>query len=148
MTKYLLNRLLRGLCSVIIVVAIVMILIYSCLDRNQIFATDSNYSKMKSNAKQTYKMQQWEKYGYLDYVPYADWLKTLLQSGEITQETYNEAVKFGDTESEDSAIVTEYLAKFEEYYENLEKEYTIEWNDKVWEDVNFGYVTLDAYSVG
>jgi len=118
MTKYLLNRLLRGLFSVIIVVAIVMILIYSCLDRNQIFAKDSNYSKMKSNAKETYKMQQWEKYGYLDYVPYAEWLKTLLQSGEITQETYDVAVKFGDTEAKDSAIVSEYIAKFTEYYKD------------------------------
>ena len=32
MAKYLLSRVLRGIVSVIIVVGIVMVLIYSCLD--------------------------------------------------------------------------------------------------------------------
>ena len=40
MTKYLIRRIVHGLVSVIIVVAIVMILIYSCLDRQLIFAQD------------------------------------------------------------------------------------------------------------
>ena len=44
MTKYLLRRLLHGLISVIIVVAIVMLLIYSALDRQLIFAKDSVFS--------------------------------------------------------------------------------------------------------
>ena len=83
MTKYLINRILRGLLSVVAVVAIVMLLIYSLMNRDQIFAQDSVYSHMKSNAKEVYKMQQWEKYGYLDYVPYADYLKMLLQNGDI-----------------------------------------------------------------
>ena len=69
MTKYLINRILRSLFSVVIVVGIVMVMVYSCLDRNLIFAADSNYSHVKSNAKEVYMMQQWEKYGYVDYVP-------------------------------------------------------------------------------
>ncbi len=112
MTKYLLNRLLRGLLSIMVVVAIVMLLIYSCLDRNQIFASDSNYSHLKSNAKEIYKMQQWEKYGYLDYVPYADWLNSLLKTGEIDQDTYTSAVKFGDTAEDDSETVAQYVKLF------------------------------------
>ena len=127
MTKYLLNRLLRSLLSVIVVVAIIMILIYSCLDRNQIFATDGTYSKLKSNAQITYKMQQWEKYGYVDYIPYADWLKDLLKEGEITQETYDAAVKFGDTAKEDKEIVKEYVEKFTK--ELRAKGYTIDRKD-------------------
>lgn len=103
---------LRGLISVVIVVAVVMVMIYSFLDREQIFAKDGTYSKMKSNAKEIYKMQQWEKYGYLDYVPYTEWLQALRDGGEIDQATFDEAVKFGDKESEDTAIVKEYLAKF------------------------------------
>ena len=83
MTKYLLSRLVRGLCSILVVIAIVMVLIYSCLDKNMIFKLDSNWTKMKSNAKISYQMQQWEKYGYLDYIPYSDWLKELLKSGVI-----------------------------------------------------------------
>jgi len=106
------------LCSVIIVVAVVMILIYSCLNKDLIFAKDSNFSKLKSNAKQTYKMQQWEKYGYLEYIPYTDWLKTLLKEGEIDQETYDAAVKFGDTESDDEGVAAEYVKKFYEKYDD------------------------------
>ena len=45
MTKYLLRRLLHGLISVIIVVAIVMLLIYSLTDREKIFGSDPLFSK-------------------------------------------------------------------------------------------------------
>ena len=124
MTKYLINRILRSLCSVVIVVGIVMVMIYSALDRNLIFAQDPQFSHVKSNAKAVYMMQQWEKYGYLDYVPYADWLKGLLQEGEIDQETYSSVVKFGNKPSQDSDAVAEYVAKFTEYYES--QGYTVE----------------------
>ena len=118
MTKYLINRILRSLCSVVIVVGIVMVMIYSALDRNLIFAQDPQYSHVKSNAKTVYMMQQWEKYGYLDYVPYADWLKSLLYSDQIDQETYNSVVKFGNKASQDSEAVAEFVAEFTEYYES------------------------------
>ena len=47
MTKYLINRILRSLVSVMIVVGIVMVLIYSALDRNLVFAADPNYNHVK-----------------------------------------------------------------------------------------------------
>ena len=124
MTKYLINRILRGLLSVVAVVAIVMLLIYTLMNRDQIFAQDSVFSHMKSNARETYKMQQWEKYGYLDYVPYADYLKTLLQSGEISQEIYDQAVTLGDKAGEDGSLVAQYVEKFTNYYE--EQGYDVE----------------------
>ena len=65
MTKYLINRILRGIGSVIIVVGVVMILIYSCMDRDMIFVKDPLYTKQMHNAKEVYKMQQWEDFGYL-----------------------------------------------------------------------------------
>ena len=74
MTKYLINRILRSVCSIVIVVGVVMVMIYSALDRNLIFAQDAQYTKVQLNAKEVYCLQQWEKYGYVDYVPYADWL--------------------------------------------------------------------------
>ncbi len=118
MTKYLINRILRSLCSVVIVVGIVMVMIYSALDRNLIFAQDPQFSHVKSNAKAVYMMQQWEKYGYLDYVPYADWLKGLLREGEIDQDTYNAVVKFGNKPEQDKEEVAEFVAKFTEYYKS------------------------------
>ena len=45
MIKYLFKRLLHGLVSLVAVVMIVMILVYSLMDRTLIFSTDPLYSK-------------------------------------------------------------------------------------------------------
>ena len=123
MTKYLLKRLLHGLFSIVVVVAIVMILIYSLMDRNFIFSADSVYSHMANNQKEVYKYRKWEEYGYLDYVPYADYLIELYDNGEISAETREEAANFGRTAHNDTATVREYVAKFTDYYES--KGYTV-----------------------
>ena len=39
--------------------------------------------KKSSNEKIAYKYQTWEDYGYLEYVPYSDWLNELAANGEI-----------------------------------------------------------------
>ena len=96
MTKYLVNRILRSLVSIVIVVAVVMVLIYSCLDKELVFAADPVIAKQTNNGRVVYKLQKWEDYGYLDYVPYADWLRELLKSGELTQAEYDEAIKIGN----------------------------------------------------
>ena len=53
MTKYLIQRILKALISVTIVVGVVMVMIYSFLNKQSIFATDPVFTKQKSNAKQT-----------------------------------------------------------------------------------------------
>ncbi len=118
MGKYFIKRLLHGMVSIIIVVGIVMILIYSLLDRNLVFAKDANYTKVTNNAKVAYMYGKWENYGYLDYVTYADYLSALTKSGEIDEETRQQAVSFGRTEDQDTEEVTEYVRKFTEYYES------------------------------
>ena len=117
MTKYLINRILRSLLSVVAVVVIVMVMIYSWLNRDLIFKSDPQFTHVKSNAKEVYMLQQWEKYGYVDYVPYADYLTELRKSGEISQETYNEVVKFANKADGDSEAVAEYVARFTQEYE-------------------------------
>jgi len=129
MTKYLLKRLLHGVISIIFVVAIVMLLIYSFMDRNLIFGSDSAYSHQKNNQKTSYVYQKWEDFGYLDYVPYSDYLKSLVSSGDMDEETYTAAVKLGQTAEKDSDATKEYVAQFTEYYES--KGYTIERVDAV-----------------
>ncbi|MGN0142308.1 MAG: ABC transporter permease [Roseburia sp.] len=119
MTKYLLKRLLHGLVSVIVVVACVMVMIYSLLDRNLIFATDSTYSHQSNNQKEVYKYQKWEEYGYIDYVTYAEYLQALTDSGEIDEDTRSAAVGFGRTPDKDSELVAEYVEKFTKHYESL-----------------------------
>ena len=123
MTKYLLNRVLRSIVSVILVVVIVMVLIYSCLDRTLIFMTDPLFSKVKSNGKEIYMLQQWERYGYVDYVPYADWLKEKVKAGEMTQVEYDVAVKFGNNADQDSDEVKPYIQQFKDEMEAQGYEY-------------------------
>ena len=117
MTKYLLGRILRALLSVVIVVGVIMVMVYSFLDKQSIFATDPIFTKMKLNGREEYMMKQWEQFGYLDYIPYADYLKEELHAGNITQETYDVAVKLGKNASADSAETTQYVQKFTEKYE-------------------------------
>ena len=123
MAKYLINRILYGLFSLVVVVAIVMILIYSLLNRDLIFAGDSTYVKQSGNQKEAYMYSKWELYGYVDYVPYADYLKDLVKDGVIDEETRSAAASFGRTEAKDSEIAAEYVAKFKAFYEK--KGYTV-----------------------
>lgn len=116
MGRYLSFRILRSLVSVIIVVGIVMVLVYGLLDRNLIFSRDSVFTHQKSNAKEVYKLQQWENYGYVDYVPYSDYLLGLLEEGQIDQATYDAAVKLGDRPAQDSPQTARFTAAFEESY--------------------------------
>lgn len=129
MAKYLTKRILYGLFSVVVVVMLIMIMIYSMLDRNLIFAQDMVYAHQQNNQKTAYKYQKWEEYGYLDYVTYADYLNALAASGELDEETRTAAVGFGRTPDKDSELVKEYVEKFTKYYES--QGYTVERIDAV-----------------
>lgn len=102
----------------VIVVGIVMVMVYSALDRNLIFVADSMYTRVKSNAKEVYMMQQWERYGYVDYVPYSDYMRQLVRDDEITQEQYSAAITFGNKASQDSDEAAEFIRRFTEEYES------------------------------
>lgn len=109
MGRYLLWRILRGILSIVIVVGIVMVLVYAGLDREMVFASDPVYSKQTSNAKTVYKMQQWEKYGYVDYVPFTEYLLEKQRTGVLTQEEYDRAA---------ALEVTSWVDAFREEYED------------------------------
>ncbi len=118
MSKYLLNRLLRSLLSVLAVVALVMILVYSCVDREDIFRADTMYSKKTNNDRVVYQYSSWESYEYLDYVPYADYLLEQQEQGLITEEERLRLVQFGYTAEDDSPEVAEAVRQFTTYYES------------------------------
>ena len=118
MGKYLLKRILHGVVSIMVVVIIVMVLIYSLLNREQVFSADSAYGRQGGNTRETYCYNKWEQYGYLDYVPYTDWLFELASSGEIDEETRAEAAGFGRKPEDDPPVAAEYVARFTEYYES------------------------------
>ena len=129
MGKYLLKRLIHGAVSIIIVVAIVMIMIYSMLDRNLVFARDTVYTHQSNNSRITYMYSKWEEYGYVDYVSYTEYINQLVKDGEIDEETRASVASIGRTEDADSEAITEYVAKFREYYES--QGYTVRRMDAV-----------------
>ena len=118
MTKYLINRILRALLSIIIVVGVIMTMVYTFLNKESIFAEDPVFSKQRLNGRDTYMMQQWELFGYLDYVPYSDYLKEEMKAGNIDQETYNKAVKIGRDAGRDSEGAAPFIQAFIEKYES------------------------------
>ena len=123
MTKYFLKRLLHGLVSIVIVVAIIMILIYSLMNRDQVFAADTVFTHMANNAREAYKYRKWEEYGYLDYVTYAEWLNEQKRSGAIDEDTRAEAAQIANKPTADTDLVKKYVKEYTEYYES--KGYTV-----------------------
>ena len=117
MGKYLVKRILHGLFSVICVVVIVMVLVYSLLDRSVIFAGDPNYSKQQNNARTTYEYSRYEAFGYVDYVNYSEYIMGLYNSGEIDDDTRKNAALIGRTPDKDSEISAEYIQKFTDSYQ-------------------------------
>ncbi len=104
--------------SIVMVVAIVMVMIYSWMNRDLVFASDTLLQRQANNGRVTYQHQKWADYGYIDYMPYTDWLISLADSGEIDEETRAAAASFGRTPDKDSDIVKEYVDKFTETFES------------------------------
>lgn len=122
MLRYLLKRLFYGLISVIIIVAIVMILVYSLLDRTLVFANDGVYLKAQNNSKEVYKYSKWEEYGYLDYVTYNDYLEECVKNNTLDANLKSFVSSFGNTKEEDNKLTSlnqEWINKFKEEYEKL-----------------------------
>lgn len=129
MGKYLVKRIIHSIISIIIVVAIVMILIYSLMDRQLIFKADSTYTNLGNNAKVAYQYRRWEEFGYIDYVPYTDWLADEARNGRISEEDRAAANSFARTADKDSDIVKKYAEMFKEYY--TAKGYTVKRLDAI-----------------
>ncbi len=117
MTKYLINRIIRSLFSVVIVIGVIMTMIYTFLDKQSIFATDPVFTKQKSNAKQIYMMQQWEQFGYLDYIAFSEYLLAEQRAGNLSAEDYATAAKLGKDADADNDLTAKYVKEFTEKYE-------------------------------
>ncbi len=118
MAKYLLKRILHGVLSIILVVAVVMVLIYSLMNRELVFSADPMFNRLNSNTKTVYKYEKWEEYGYIDYVSYENYINNLAKTGEITKEEAEGVVSIGRTAEKDSDEVAAYVKKFTDYYKS------------------------------
>lgn len=118
MAKYILQRIVKGILSAICVVVLIMILVYSLMDRGNIFGGDSNYTKTQSNARVTYEQSRYQAFGYVDYVNYSDYIIRQVKSGELDEEDRAAAAFIGQTPEKDSETAAEYIKKFTEEYES------------------------------
>ncbi len=115
MTKYLIKRIVRGIISIFIVVLIVMTMVYSMIDRNQVFAQDPMFLKVSNNQKTVYKYRKWQEFGYIDYITFADYMQKQFEEGKVDDETRKKAVSIGRKPEKDSDVTAQYVAEFEAY---------------------------------
>lgn len=111
---YIWKRLLRAVLSVLIIMVIVFIMVYTMVPRENIFFEDSTYRKLggKPDEKTEYVYTTWEKLGYLDYVKLNDFC---LERYEAGSEGMKAAL------SVDSPEYSEFIAQYEK------EGYTIEY---------------------
>ena len=119
MGKYLLKRILFSIFSLIVVVGIVMLLVYSLIKRSVIFETDDMWTKKALNDRKMYEYTMFQKYGYLTYVDYASFLKEKYTEkygeGYESQPDYiadRDAIKNPET-YKSNASVQEFEAKYQ-----------------------------------
>ncbi len=75
MNKYLLRRILFSVFSLFVVVMVVMLLVYTLIERSVIFQTDDVWNKKSNNERVIYEYTQYQKYGYLNYVDYSSFVR-------------------------------------------------------------------------
>lgn len=75
MKRYMTKRILFAIFSLLVVIATVMLLVYSLINRNVIFQTDDTWNKKGNNDRTVYEYVQYSKFGYLDYLDYSAFLK-------------------------------------------------------------------------
>lgn len=75
MKKYLFKRILFSIFSLLVVVVLVMIMVYTLIDRSVIFQTDDTWNKKSNNDRGLYEHVQYQKYGYLTFEDYSNFVK-------------------------------------------------------------------------
>ena len=127
MGKYLAKRILFSIFSLLVVILVVMMLVYSLIDRNVIFQTDDLWNKKNGNDRTYYEYVQFQKFGYLTLTDYGTFLKEkyegLLGEGYTDDENYKK--DYAAITSEKTYLENESVQEFIAEYEG--KGYTIQY---------------------
>ena len=75
MKLYMLRRIAFSIFSLLVVVIVVMLLVYTLIPRNVIFQMDDLWNKKSLNDRTIYEYNQYSKFGYLTYVDFGSFLK-------------------------------------------------------------------------
>lgn len=66
MKKYIWLRILKSIISIFLVTAIVIAMVFTMIDRNEVFKNDQTYRKLKGNLKTEYRYNTLQTLGYLE----------------------------------------------------------------------------------
>ena len=75
MNKYVIKRILYSIFCLFVVVMVVMLLVFTAINRSVIFQTDDVWNKKSNNDRTIYEYTMYSKYGYVNYVNYTSFLK-------------------------------------------------------------------------
>ena len=80
---YYLKRIIRSILSILAVITIVFILVYSLVPRDRIFNSDDTIVKLggKPDERQAYKMRTWQRLGYLYFENMNNYCSSLYEPG-------------------------------------------------------------------
>lgn len=126
MKKYMLKRILFAVFSLIAVVMVVMLLVYTCIDRSVIFQTDDTWNKKSNNDRALYEYVQYQKYGYLEYQDYTTFVKNKY-IGIYGEDYYNQPDYLADKSAVQNADFTENPTVVEFCNEYREKGYSLKY---------------------
>ena len=119
MKKYLLKRIGFSIFSLIVVVTVVMLLVYTLINRNVIFQMDDVWNKRNNNSRTYYEYTMYQKYGYLNFVDFSTYLSSKYSAkyGEKYSEQADfkaarTAIQYENSYLE-NADVQEFIAKYE-----------------------------------
>ncbi|MDO5026559.1 MAG: ABC transporter permease [Tissierellia bacterium] len=93
MKRYIVSRLWKSIVSIFIVVAIVIVMVYTLIPRSQVFANDISLTKITGNNKTIYMNNVLEDLGYLSFHTQGEMCK-------YKSENYDECMKEGSQELE------------------------------------------------
>lgn len=87
------KRILFSIVSLVVVVACVMLLVYTLTNRAVIFQMDDVWNKKSGNDRTVYEYIQYQKFGYLEYADYGNFLKNKYQALYGDEYTKNDDYK-------------------------------------------------------
>ena len=75
MGKYILNRILRSLLSLVAVMILTIVLIYSLMDRDALVTKQEGFNKNINNDRVTFTYEVWQNYGYVETYSYTNFCR-------------------------------------------------------------------------
>ncbi len=105
-TGYVLKRLIRSILSVLFIMVIVFVMVFTLVPRENIFFEDTTYRKLggKPDEKTEYIYTTWKKLGYIDYTRINDYCLALYEPGS---EQIKAALKPDSQETKDFVALYE-----------------------------------------